>query len=99
MRDVLITIFAEFLYFENCQISLFPEVWKDWKYGNLKIHRYVALKLYMFLGFNVFLICMYVCIYAWTHIHESISIYVCIHTFMYECRHTYMLYLCKSACM
>ena len=36
MRDVLITIFTEFLYFMNYQISIFPGL-EIWKYTNLKI--------------------------------------------------------------
>ena len=35
MRNLLIAIFLKLLYFWNFQISIFPEVWKLRKSGNL----------------------------------------------------------------
>ena len=37
MTDILITILAEFLYFQSYQMLIFPEVWKFLKHANLKI--------------------------------------------------------------
>ena len=50
MRDVLIMVFAEFLYFQNYQILTFPEVCKFWKHDYLKIVQVsvqISLKLYI----------------------------------------------------
>ena len=62
MTDVLIIIFADILYFQNYQNSIFPQVWTLWKYANLKIVQILNSKIIGLLTEMYYLyVCMNVC--------------------------------------
>ena len=68
------------------RISMFPEVWKFWKYlkhGNQKFWNIEFLNLYMFLGRNVWVVSRYVSVCMYEYMN------VCIYACMYVCMHVY----------
>ena len=93
----------------SCKISIFPEVWKLWKSGNMqiwKLWKYSTLKLCMFLGWNVWImyLCMHVCRHASLLPNMAVTLYMCItlhvHMYVLVLAHISMsLHVCKCVCM
>ena len=88
MTDVLITIFAEFLYFQNYKISIFPHIWIFWRYANLKTVQILNSEiLYVSrVGMYDVYIFMQACMFLGKHVVCIISMHV------FPC-----MYLCMCA--